>query len=73
MRKIGVSENLVFFAANYSATCRLLQCRKYLIPQQVSSKRDGLLPICPTRELEEDIFQAADIALHQLPQFFCGP
>ena len=67
MRRKGVSENSVFVAANYSATCRLLQCRKYLIPQQVSSKRDGLLPIRPTGELEEDIFQAADIALHQLP------
>ena len=73
MRRKGVSENSVFFAANYSATCMLLQCRKYLIPQQVSSKRDGLLPICPTRELEEDIFQTADIALHQLPQIFFGP
>ena len=64
MRKIGVSENSALFAANYSASRVLLQCRKYLIPQQVSSKRDGLLPICPTRELEEDIFQTADIALH---------
>ena len=73
MCRKGVSENSVFFAANYSATCVLPQCRKYLLPQQVSSKRDGLLHIRPPRELEEDVFQAADIALHQLPQFFCGP
>jgi hypothetical protein len=73
MRRKGVSENSAFVAADYSAICVLPQHRKYLLPQQVSSKRDGLLPICPTRELEEDIFQAADIALHQLPQFFFGP
>jgi hypothetical protein len=73
MRRKGVSENSAFFAADYSAICVLPQHRKYLLPQQVSSKRDGLLHICPTCELEEDIFQAADIALHQLPQFFCGP
>ena len=73
MRRKGVSENLAFFAADYSAICMLPQHRKYLLPQQVSSKRDGLLHVRPTRELEEDIFQAADIALHQLPQFFFGP
>jgi hypothetical protein len=63
----------LFIAANYSATCMLLQCRKYLLPQQVSSKRDGLLHIRPPGELEEDIFQTTDIALHQLPQLFFGP
>ena len=64
MRKIGVSENSALFAANYSATYVLPQCRKYLLPQQVISKRDGLLHIRPTSELEENIFQAADLALH---------
>ena len=73
MGRKGVSENSALFAANYSATCVLPQYRKCLLPQQVSSKRDGLLHICPTSELEEDIFQAADIALYQLPQRFFGP
>lgn len=73
MRRKGVSENSAFVAADYSATCVLPQPRKYLIPQQVISKRDGLLHIRPPGELEEDIFQTADIALHQLPQLFFGP
>ena len=73
MRRKGVSENSAFVAADYSAIWVRPQHRKYLLLQRVSSKRDGLLPICPTRELEEDIFQAADIALYQLPQFFFGP
>lgn len=73
MRRKGVSENSALFAADYSAICVLQQYRKYLLPQQVSSKRDGLLPIRPTGELEEDVFQAADIALHQLSQFFFSP
>ena len=73
MCRKGVSEYSALFAANYSATCVLPQYRKCLLPQQVISKRDGLLPIRPTRKLEEDIFQAADIALHQLPQRFFGP
>ena len=73
MCRKGVSENSAFFAANYSASRVLPQCRKCSMLQQVMSKRDGLLPIRPTRKLEEDIFQAADIALHQLPQCFFGP
>ena len=73
MCRKGVSEYSALFAANYSASRVLQQCRKYLMLQQVISKRNGLLHIRPTSELEEDIFQAADIALHQLPQFFFGP
>jgi hypothetical protein len=73
MCRKGVSEYSALCAANYSASRVLPQCRKYLLPQQVISERDGLLHIRPTRELEEDIFQAADIALHQLPQLFFGP
>jgi hypothetical protein len=64
MCRKGVSENLDLVAANYSATCVLPQWRKCLMLQQVTSKRNGLLHIRPPRELEEDIFQAADIALH---------
>ena len=56
MRTIGVSENSALFAADYSAICVLPQYRKCLLPQQVISKRDGLLHIGTTRELEEDIF-----------------
>ncbi len=37
------------------------------------SKRDRLLHIGPTGELEKDVFEAADIALHQLPEFVFGP
>ena len=73
MCRKGVSEYSVFFAANYSASRVLPQCRKYSMLQQVMSESNGLLPIRPTRELEEDIFQTADIALHQLPQCFFGP
>jgi hypothetical protein len=73
MCRKGMSEYAVFFAANYSASRELPQCRKYSMLQQVMSERNGLLAIHPTRELEEDIFQTADIALHQLPQFFFGP
>ena len=72
MCRKGVSENLDLVAANYSATCVLPQCRKYLLPQQVISKRDGLLHIRPTSELEENIFQAANITLHQLLECFFG-
>ena len=64
MRKIGVSENSALFAANYSATRVLPQCRKSFTPQWFISKRDGLLPVRLTCELEEDIFQAADLTLH---------
>jgi hypothetical protein len=64
MCRKGVSENSAFFAANYSATCVLPQCRKSFTPQWFISKRDGLLPVRLTRELEEDIFQAVDLALH---------
>ncbi len=73
MCRKGMSENSALFAANYSASRVLPQCRKYLVLQQVTSKRNGLLHISSPSELEEDIFQAADIALHQLPQFFFGP
>src|SRR5262249_16208514 len=36
-------------------------------------ERDRLLHICPTGELEKDVFEAADVALYQLPELFFGP
>jgi len=73
MCRKGVSEYSVIFAANYSASCRLPQCRNTRCYNKLRSKRNGLLHIRPTRELQEDIFQPADIVLHQLSQFFFGP
>ena len=64
MGRKDVSENSALFAANYSATCGLPQCRKSFTPQWFISKRDGFLPVRLASELEEDIFQAADLALH---------
>ena len=40
MCRKGVSEYSALFAANYSATRVLPQCRKYLMPQQVTLKKE---------------------------------
>ena len=72
MYRKGVLEYSALFAANYSAAGMLPQCRKYLMPQQVASKRNGLLHIRPSGELQKDVFEAADIALYQLTEFVFG-
>ena len=73
MCRKGVSEYSVFLRQTIA---RHAGCRNAENPRcynKLRSKRNGLLHIRPTRELQEDVFQPADIALHQLPQFFFGP